>query len=147
MGIMTNPPVPGDASYPLFEQELSSRTASLGRRAAAITAAFNSCEGIRCQPTQGAMYAFPQLLLPPAAVAAAGAAGLPADVFYCLALLEATGISSSPGSAFGQAEGSFHLRVTILPPEEDIAKMMADFVAFHRGFMDKYRGGAAASRL
>lgn len=45
-----------------------------------------------------------------------------------------------PGSAFGQKPGSFHLRVTILPPEDAIATMMADFVTFHKTFMDQYRG-------
>lgn len=61
------------------------------RRARAITDAFNSCEGVVCQETEGAMYSFPQITLPPAAVAAAKAEGKEADVFYCLKLLETTG--------------------------------------------------------
>lgn len=61
------------------------------RRARAITDAFNSCEGVVCQETEGAMYSFPQITLPPAAVAAAKAEGKEADVFYCLRLLESTG--------------------------------------------------------
>jgi glutamate--glyoxylate aminotransferase len=141
MGIMTNPPVPGDASYPLFKAEKEERIASLGRRARMITDGFNACEGIVCQPCQGAMYSFPKLTLPPAAMAAAFAASVEPDVFYCLALLDATGISTTPGSGFGQAPGTFHLRTTILPPEENIAKLMADFQAFHKQFMCKYRSG------
>jgi len=142
MGVMTNPPVPGDESYPLYKREIDERVASLGRRAKMICDAFNSCEGITCQPTEGSMYSFPLLCLPKAAMDAADAAGVPVDVFYCLQLLDQTGISSTPGSAFSQVPGTFHLRVTILPPEEDIAKMMADFKTFHDSFMKQYRSPA-----
>ena len=62
--------------------------------------------------------AFPQIRLPPKAIEAAKKLGKAADVFYCLRLLEATGISTVPGSGFGQEEGTFHLRTTILPREE-----------------------------
>lgn len=53
----------------------------------------------------GAMYSFPQIKLPPKAIEAAKRAGKVPDVFYCLKLLEATGISTVPGSGFGQKEG------------------------------------------
>lgn len=53
----------------------------------------------------GAMYSFPQIRLPPKAIEAAKRAGKVPDVFYCLKLLEATGISTVPGSGFGQKEG------------------------------------------
>ena len=89
--------VPGDQSYPLFAREKDTRLRSLQRRAETITNAFNSCENITCQPCQGAMYSFPRLQLPPKAIAAAEQAGVAPDVFYCLALLDATGISSTPG--------------------------------------------------
>lgn len=73
------------------------------------------------------MYSFPRLTLPPAAVAAAEAKGVAPDVLYCLELLDETGISSTPGSGFGQVPGTFHLRVTILPPEDEIQAMMEAF--------------------
>lgn len=79
----------------------------------------------------GAMYSFPQLRLPPKAIEAAKAAGKAPDVFYCLRLLEATGISTVPGSGFGQAEGTFHLRTTILPREEKMAEFVDKFRKFH----------------
>jgi glutamate--glyoxylate aminotransferase len=55
-------------------------------------------------------YSFPRLHLPAKATAAAKAAGKTLDTFYCLQLLEATGIVTVPGSGFGQEEGTFHLR-------------------------------------
>ena len=54
-------------------------------------------------------------------------------------LLEATGIVTVPGSGFGQEEGTFHLRTTILPPEEKIADFIKLFVDFHKDFMAKYK--------
>jgi hypothetical protein len=89
-------------------------------------------------PPPGAMYAFPNLHLPPAALAAAEAAGRAPDAFYCLKLLEATGIVCVPGSGFGQAPGSFHLRTTILPREDKMAEFVEKFATFHTAFMAKY---------
>lgn len=77
--------------------------------------------------------------LPAKAIAAAKAAGKAPDVFYCLRLLEATGISTVPGSGFGQAEGTFHLRTTILPREEKMTEFVARFKQFHEGFMKEFK--------
>jgi glutamate--glyoxylate aminotransferase len=88
---------------------------------------FNSLQGVSCNATEGAMYAFPRLSLPPRALEAARKAGRAPDAFYCLRLLEATGIVAVPGSGFGQAEGSFHLRTTILPREERMAEFVQKF--------------------
>ncbi len=81
----------------------------------------------------------PQVHLPPKAIAAAKAAGKAPDVFYCLRLLEATGISTVPGSGFGQAEGTFHLRTTILPREEVMEEFVNRFRKFHNEFMAEFK--------
>jgi len=60
----------------------------------------------------GSMYVFPQIQLPAAAVAAADAAGMPADTFYVMRLLEATGIVVVPGSGFGQVKGTWRTSIT-----------------------------------
>lgn len=62
----------------------------------------------------GAMYSFPRISLPPAAIEAAKAKGKAPDVMYCLELLEETGLSCVPGSGFKQVPGTFHIRTTIL---------------------------------
>jgi glutamate--glyoxylate aminotransferase len=77
--------------------------------------------------------------LPQRAVDAAAAAGKAQDVFYCLKLLEATGISTVPGSGFGQAEGTFHLRTTILPLEKDMPTILDKWRKFHESFMAQYQ--------
>ena len=92
-----------------------------------------------CEAPEGALYAFPQLRLPARAVEAARAAGKQPDTFYCLGLLDATGICVVPGSGFGQREGTWHFRTTILPPEADLERVVALLSQFHSGFMDKYR--------
>lgn len=117
MSLMVNPPKPGDYSYKQWAAERAEILASLRRRAHVMTDGFNSLEDVTCNFAEGSMYSFPQLHLPQKAVEAAKAAGKAPDVFYCLRLLEETGISTVPGSGFGQKAGTFHMRTTILPSE------------------------------
>lgn len=138
MSLMVNPPKPGDQSYELFKKEKKAELESLRRRAHMVTDAFNSMEGITCNFVEGAMYAFPKLTLPPKAIAAAKAAGKAPDAFYCLKLLEETGISTVPGSGFGQEEGTFHLRTTILPREEKMEEFCTKFENFNKEFRKQY---------
>eukprot|EP00899_Mesostigma_viride_P028026 jgi/Mesvir1/8408/Mv12647-RA.2 len=105
MDLLCNPPVPGDVSYPQFAKEQREIIDSLARRARMMTDAFNSLEGCKCNMTEGAMYSFPRFTLPDKAIAEAKRHGKAPDVFYCLRLLEETGISTVPGSGFGQKSG------------------------------------------
>jgi alanine transaminase len=138
-GLMTNPPKLGDESYPLYIKERDAILASLKRRAVRLVEAFRRLENVTCEAPEGALYIFPQIRLPAAAVAAATAASKPADTFYCLALLDATGIVVVPGSGFGQKDGTWHFRSTILPSEASIEGVIEKFSGFHKKFMDKYR--------
>ncbi|EYU28421.1 hypothetical protein ABFS82_12G120800 [Erythranthe guttata] len=147
MGLMVNPPKPGDISYERFIRESKGILESLRRRAQLMTDGFNSCRNVVCNFTEGAMYSFPQIRLPPKAIEAAQKAGKVADVFYCLKLLEATGISTVPGSGFGQKEGVFHLRTTILPAEEDMPAIMDSFKKFNDEFMEQYEDHKGYSRM
>lgn len=61
------------------------------------------------------------------------------DFLYCSDLLEATGICVVPGSGFGQQEGTYHFRSTILPQLNELKKMMSGFQEFHEKFMNKYK--------
>jgi len=139
MSLMVNPPKDGDLSYPDYIKERRGTIASLRRRAHMMTDAFNSLEGVECVFTEGAMYSFPKITLPPKAMEAAKAAGKPADTFYCLRLLEETGISAVPGTGFGQEPGTFHFRTTILPMEDKIAEVVELFKNFHSNFMAQYK--------
>ncbi|XP_038712938.1 glutamate--glyoxylate aminotransferase 2-like [Tripterygium wilfordii] len=112
-----------------------------------MTDGFNSCRNVVCNFTEGAMYSFPQMRLPPKAIEAAKKARKVPDVFYCLKLVEATGISTVPGSGFGQKEGVFHLRTTILPAEEDMPAIMSSFKKFNDEFMEQYEESRGYSRM
>merc|ERR1719300_2328283 len=71
MDIVANPPKPGEPSYESWPQEKEGNLASLARRAELVATTLNTIPGFSCNTVQGAMYAFPQLLLPPKAVEAA----------------------------------------------------------------------------
>ena len=59
-------------------------------------------EGVSCNKLEGALYLFPRLHLPSAAIRAAESKGVSPDTFYAHRLLDATGIAVVPGSGFHQ---------------------------------------------
>lgn len=71
--------------------------------------AFSSLEGMACSKVEGAIYAFPRIHLPAAAIKAAKAEGVSPDTFYACCLLDATGIAVVPGSGFHQVSRSIFL--------------------------------------
>ncbi|KAK3717441.1 alanine transaminase [Vermiconidia calcicola] len=133
---MVNPPREGEPSYPLYRQEYDGIYNDLRHRATALHKAFQEMEGVECQTPQGAMYLFPTIKLPQKAIEAAKEAGKNPDDFYCLRLLDATGICIVPGSGFGQKEGTLHFRTTFLAPGTD---WVSRITGFHKKFMDEYR--------
>ncbi|XP_039755312.1 alanine aminotransferase 1-like isoform X1 [Pararge aegeria] len=135
---VAKPPAPGEPSYPLWLEEKTAVLASLDKRAKMIADTFNQMEGFQCNTVQGAMYAFPQIWLPRAALAAAARAGQAPDVFYAARLLEHTGISIVPGSGFGQRAGTHHFRTTILPQPALLREMLDSFKAFHSHFTEEF---------
>jgi len=139
MALQVNPPKSSDPSYKAWEAEKTYQLESLKRRAHMMTDAWNSLEGVTCNFTEGAMYSFPNITMPQKALDAAAKAGKPADAFYCLELLEGTGVLTVPGTGFGQKEGSYHLRTTILPLEAKMPEVIEKMKSFHASFMDKYR--------
>lgn len=145
VGLMVNPPRPGDFSHEQYKREKDNLIESLKRRARLMTDAFNALEGVTCQETEGAMYSFPKISIPPAAIEAAKAKGKAPDVMYCLELLEETGISTVPGSGFQQLPGTFHIRTTILPQESKFQDIIERFTKFHKGFMKRYSSGSGSA--
>lgn len=92
----------GEPSYEQYHKEKHDIIDSLRRRSQTLVQGLNKLEGVSCQDAEGALYAFPQIRLPPAAAAAAAALGKQPDWLYCKELLEATGVVVVPGSGFGQ---------------------------------------------
>jgi aspartate/methionine/tyrosine aminotransferase len=121
---MIHPPKPGDPSYELYSREKTAILEEMKKRAILLAKGLNQIEGISCNTIAGAMYAFPRITLPPGK----------SDEDYCLALLEETGICVVPGTGFGQAEGTAHFRITILPPTEKIRQVVEKLAAFHQSY-------------
>lgn len=134
--VMVNPPKEGEPSYALYKEEYDGIFNNLKSRALALYEAFKQMEGVECQSPQGSMYLYPTINLPSKAVDAAKEAGKSPDEFYCLRLLDATGVCIVPGSGFGQREGTLHFRTTFLAPGTDWVSRITDF---HKKFMDEYK--------
>ncbi|KAL4989915.1 pyridoxal phosphate-dependent transferase [Aspergillus falconensis] len=134
--LMVNPPKEGEPSHELYQKEYNGIREGLRQRAFALYEAFQRMEGVECQEPQGAMYLFPTITLPPKAIEAAAAENRAADEFYCLRLLDATGVCVVPGSGFGQKENTLHFRTTFLAPGTDWVERI---VKFHSDFIAKYK--------
>ncbi|KAG0000217.1 hypothetical protein BGZ65_004554 [Modicella reniformis] len=137
--LMVNPPKEGDPSYEQYKKEYDDIYVSLCNRAEKLWGAFNTLEGCTCNPADGAMYLFPRVRLPQGAIAAAKKKGKTPDQFYCMAMLEATGVCVVAGSGFGQVQDTAHFRSTFLPQPELFDDICSGIKAFHAEFMDKYR--------
>ncbi|KDE04574.1 hypothetical protein MVLG_05042 [Microbotryum lychnidis-dioicae p1A1 Lamole] len=135
--VLVCPPKEGEASYAQWIEEREGIAKTLKERSEILHKAFNELEGVECNEAEGALYLFPTVHLPPKAIEAAKKANLAPDAFYCLELLQATGICVVPGSGFGQKEGTFHFRTTFLAPGTD--KFAKRLQQFHEGFMKQYR--------
>ncbi|KAL3276695.1 hypothetical protein HHI36_012065 [Cryptolaemus montrouzieri] len=136
--VVCNPPRKGEPSYEQFMKEKLGVLEELKLRAKMVEESFNSIEGFKCNPVQGAMYAFPQVKLPPKAIEAAKKEKKEPDAFYAFKLLEETGICIVPGSGFGQKAGTYHFRTTILPQTDALKDMLKVFRTFHEKFVKDY---------
>ena len=137
---MVNPPQPGQASYPQYKQEYDSIFQRLKQKAEALYDAFKRMPGIVCQAPRGAIYEFPQVQLPPAAVAEAMSCGESPDTWYCMEMLKATGICVVPGSGFGMSNGTIDgkiwFRITFLGEGEE---WIAQLENYQSDFMARFR--------
>lgn len=137
--LMVNSPSASEESYPLYMREKTAIMESLRRKSKLVFDGLNSMRNIRTNKVEGAMYAFPEIRFSAAALKAASGAKMPVDLFYSLQLLEKTGIMVVPGSGFGQHEGTWHFRTTILPSEQAMASVIEKFSEFNEDFHERYR--------
>lgn len=138
LDVVVNPPQPDEPSYDTFIKERTDTLATLAEKANMTQEILNQVPGIKCNPVQGAMYTFPRIHLPPKAILEAKEKEQTPDMFYCMKLLEETGICLVPGSGFGQRDGTYHFRMTILPPKEKLKIVLAKIKEFHQHFMAQY---------
>lgn len=135
---MVSSPEEGSPSYKLFREERSRALQVLCNKAEMVYDRFNAIPSVSCNRVRGSMYAFPRVHLPPNAVAHAKSLGMAPDAYYCMQFLERKGVCVVPGSGFGQREGTWHFRTTILPSETALSEMLDRFEDFHVQFMQEY---------
>uniref|UniRef100_A0A8C9T566 alanine transaminase n=1 Tax=Scleropages formosus TaxID=113540 RepID=A0A8C9T566_SCLFO len=132
LDVVVNPPRPGEPSFNTYIKERTSTLQVLAEKAWLTEEVFNTVPGITCNPVQGAMYSFPRI------TQITGNLLLAPDMFYCMKLLEETGICLVPGSGFGQREGTYHFRMTILPPTDKLKIVLEKVKQFHQSFTQQY---------
>eukprot|EP00831_Metopus_contortus_P022761 TRINITY_DN2046_c0_g1_i1.p1 TRINITY_DN2046_c0_g1~~TRINITY_DN2046_c0_g1_i1.p1 ORF type:complete len:279 (-),score=48.20 TRINITY_DN2046_c0_g1_i1:165-1001(-) len=140
--VMCNPPKEGVNSPEVVEQyekEIGTIRDNMATKATMLTTRLNKMKNVKCTRICGAMYAFPQIMLTESAIAAAKAKDCDPDEFFCLELVENTGIIAVPGSGFGQKTGTYHMRLTnlIWDPKE-FNEMLDKLENFCIKFFEKY---------
>lgn len=124
--LMVTPPREGSQSHLQFIREKERVLKDLEVKATMTKAAFTKMEGVQCFGEIGAMYLFPRLDKLPAGTT---------DFEYCVALLENTGLCTVNGGGFGQKEGTNHLRIAFLPPQELLAQVLPEWITFHNNYV------------
>ncbi|MCY3411473.1 MAG: aminotransferase class I/II-fold pyridoxal phosphate-dependent enzyme [Candidatus Heimdallarchaeota archaeon] len=120
--LMVTPPKEGEESYELYQRERKAILDGMAKKARIISEVLNSIDGISCPTPKGAMYLFPKISFPDKDYG-----GKNPDFLFAKHLVETAGIVTVPGSGFGQLPGTWHLRITFLPPEEKIESIMSKF--------------------
>lgn len=136
MASVVNLPPAGGPSRAIFDQERDAIRSALKRKAKMVTERLNTIDGISCQPIEGAMYAFPKVTIKGYVMKKAISFATPADQIYCLEMVDKTGVVTVPGSGFGQRPGHFHFRMTILPEEQALVKVLDRIERFHNEHAD-----------
>ncbi|XP_017278019.1 alanine aminotransferase 2 [Kryptolebias marmoratus] len=136
--VMTNPPQPGDPSYPLYKKEMQQIRTTLVQNVKRVYEVLNSLPGFSCQPVEGGAFAFPTIHLPPKAIQRAKEAGMEPDTFYCLRLVEEAGLLISPGCEFGQKEATYHIRFCIMTPQDTMVEILKRLSNFHTKFVKEF---------
>ncbi|XP_072266697.1 alanine aminotransferase 2-like [Pyxicephalus adspersus] len=136
--VLVDPPQPGDTSYESFQAEAQNLLSTQLEKARLAEEIFNRAPGICCNPIQGALYAFPRIQIPERAISLAQGRGQAPDIFFCHLLLEETGIVLVDGTSFGQAKGTYHFRISLLHPLEELKSILEKIVEFHAKFLQEY---------
>lgn len=138
MEVVLDPPQPGDPSYETFMTEKRTLLHNLAEKARITEEMLNLVPGIHCNPIHGALYAFPRIHIPDRAIRLAQDRGQEPDDFFCHLLLEDTGIILCTGSSFGQSAGTYHFRITLLHPIDELKSILQRISHFYTRFVAEY---------
>ena len=145
VGLMVNPPTSGP-ELKAYEKEKKEKLASLERRANKVAAALDALEGVSCVRPQGAMYLFPSITLPDAAVKAAKRSSMAPDAFYALHCSKARASSPCPAAASARRTGPGTSARPFCPPRSRSTTSCRSSRASTKSFLAKYGGGGEPLR-
>lgn len=133
MSCIVNPP-----ADPEYHEHVRSVRASMERKAVMTFEQLNAVPCMCCRRVAGSMYTFPRIYLPKLFIDLALERRMTPCTLYCLLMLERSGICTVPGSGFGQAEGTYHFRMTILEAEPKYPDMLRRLGEYHRAIWTEY---------
>jgi alanine transaminase len=138
MDLLVNPPSKDSCSTDTvqkYQHEVKLISDDLKAKALMIYNKLNAMKNFKCNEIEGAMYAFPSINLPDYVIQQAKDNNMHPDYYYCLKLLENTGLVTVPGSGFGQKDGTYHLRLTnLICPKEELMKQLDKIEQFNNTF-------------
>ena len=139
---MVNPPKRGinsDEVCDLYQLEKKNILDNLKRKAKLTSDKLANTYKMSCNPMTGALYVFPRVHMTESAVKAARSVGAEPDSFYCVEMLNATGLMVVPGNGFRQKEGTYHFRMSnLIYNYDELSKVLDGIDAFNRQFFAKY---------
>ncbi len=128
MDVLINPPNNencSESTVRTYNREATANFESLREKAQLIYTKLNSIKNFKCNEIEGAMYAFPSIIFPEKFIQQAHESNMEPDYFYCMKLLEETGLVTVAGSGFGQKEGTYHFRITnLISPKEKLIQTL-----------------------
>ncbi|KAG2458363.1 ALAT2 aminotransferase, partial [Polypterus senegalus] len=110
LDILMKPPQPGEPSYENFNKEKTFIMNTLARNSKLAVQTINALPGLRCNPIQASMFCYTRIELPSKALGQCKVLDLYPSLFYCMQLLDETGIVLDPGTGFGENDGRDYIR-------------------------------------
>ncbi|XP_043085644.1 alanine aminotransferase 2-like [Puntigrus tetrazona] len=138
LDLMTDPPKPGDPSFPTFSEEVQSIKNTICKNTGRIQEVISELPGVSCQPLKAGFFIFPSLYFPPKAIKWAEKREMEPDFLYCLHLLEETGLHARPGCEYRQREDSHHIRLFVGTRENVMEDALQRLKTFHVRFMKEF---------
>ena len=128
MDLLINPPnkeTCSENTVRKYNEEVARNFDALKEKALLIHEKLNSSKYFKSNEIEGAMYAFPSIVFPEKFIKEAKEAKMEPDYYYCMKLLENTGLLTVAGSGFGQKEGTYHFRITnLISPKEKLVETL-----------------------
>ncbi|XP_051500356.1 alanine aminotransferase 2-like [Myxocyprinus asiaticus] len=140
--VMADPPRPGDPSYSLYTQEVTSRLNTLQCNMSRAVKFINDLPGFSCLSVQSGIFICPHLSLPHSAVTHSQSQGFQAGLWYSRRLLEEQGICVGFMECMKElhthSKSCCHLRLCVLMPSDELEEVLQRLQYFHLQFLKEY---------